>query len=112
MYRGVATTTGDAVPNRGRAARLQRHGLAVRFDRPLPKDKLVFLSMHSTDLHLDQVIGIVHNCFAQDDGYRCGIRFRTQSALQFDRELVEGALLEIESKLTQEVVTGSCRAAR
>ena len=84
-----------------------RHGLAVRFVRPLPKDKLVFLSMHSTDLHLDQVIGIVHNCFAQDDGYRCGIRFRTQSALQFDRELVEGALLEIESKLTQEVDTST-----
>lgn len=77
-----------------------RHGLAVRFDRPMPKDKLVFLSLHCADLHLDQVVGVIHNCFAQEDGYRCGIRFRTQSALQFDREQVESVLLDFESLLT------------
>lgn len=78
-----------------------RHGVAVRFDRPMAKDKMVFLSLHCADLHLDQVVGVVHNCFAQSDGFRCGIRFRTQSALQFDREQVESALLDLELILTE-----------
>ena len=76
-----------------------RHGLAVRSDRPLPKEQIVFLSIDDGEVFLDRVIGIVHNCLVQDDGFRCGIRFRTQSSLQFDRELVESRLRALERAL-------------
>jgi hypothetical protein len=34
-----------------------------------------------------------------DEGFRCGIRFRTQSDLQFDREMVEAQLATLELAL-------------
>jgi hypothetical protein len=77
-----------------------RHGLAIRFDRPLPKDQLVYLTLEFGDVILERVIGIVHNCLAQQQGYRCGILFRTQSILQFDREQVEASLSQIESGIS------------
>ncbi|MGE0622546.1 MAG: PilZ domain-containing protein [Pseudomonadales bacterium] len=76
-----------------------RYGLAVRSERPLPKDQIVFLSLDDGEQVLDRVIGIVHNCLVQEGGYRCGIRFRTQSSLQFDRELVEMRLRSLERAL-------------
>jgi hypothetical protein len=76
-----------------------RHGLAALVERPLPKDKVVFLNLHCAGLRLREVVGVVHNCVAQGNGFRCGIRFRTQSHLQFDREDVEYALREIEGRM-------------
>lgn len=78
-----------------------RYGLAVRSERPLPKEQIVFLSIDDGEHCLDRVIGIVHNCLDQDDGFRCGIRFRTQSSLQFDRELVESRLHALERVLAR-----------
>jgi hypothetical protein len=74
-----------------------RHGAAVRSDRPLPKDQIVFLSLDDGDL--ERVIGVVHNCLVLEGSYRCGIRFRTQSSLQFDREIVESRLRALERTL-------------
>ena len=48
---------------------------------------------------LERVIGVVHNCLVHNQGYRCGIRFRTESLLQFDRNHVEAALAELETAL-------------
>ncbi len=76
-----------------------RHGLAVRCERPLPKDQVVFLALAHGERVLERVVGVVHNCFSLEGGYRCGIRFRTQSRLQFDRETVESGLAELESAL-------------
>ena len=75
-----------------------RHGLAIQCDRPLPKEARVFLSLDDGETQLERVIGVVHNCLALDGGYRCGIRFRTQSKLQFDREAVEASLEELEDR--------------
>ena len=76
-----------------------RHGLAVHIDRPLPKDQLVFLSLDHDSVCVERVIGVVHNCLAHTGGYRCGILFRTQSDLQFDREQVEAGLAQMEDLL-------------
>lgn len=84
-----------------------RHGLGVVTDRPLPKDQLVYLTLEhprplpETTVTLERVIGVVHNCLNHAEGYRCGIRFRTESALQFDRNHVEASLAEIERRLEQ-----------
>ena len=45
---------------------------------------------------VDNIIGVVHNCIAQQDGFRCGIQFRTRSELQFDKDLVENVLFDLE----------------
>jgi hypothetical protein len=76
-----------------------RHGLAARLDRPLAKDQLVFLTLDDGEIIIERVIGVVHNCLNQDTGYRCGIRFRTQSSMQFDRGLVEACLARLEARL-------------
>jgi hypothetical protein len=76
-----------------------RHGLAVRIEQPLPKDQLVFLTLDTDQISVSRVIGVVHNCLPHSSGYRCGIRFRTQSGLQFDREKVELQLAELEQHL-------------
>ena len=77
-----------------------RHGVAVQSDRPLPKEAHVFLCLDDGHTQLERVIGVVHNCLTLDGGYRCGIRFRTQSELQFDREAVEARLQELESRFS------------
>lgn len=85
-----------------------RHGLGVVTDRPLPKDQLVYLSLEHPGarteplMTLERVIGVVHNCLNHAEGYRCGIRFRTESTLQFDRHHVEASLDEIERRLEQQ----------
>ena len=76
-----------------------RYGMAILFDQPLPKDKVIYLSLRYANLCLDNVIGVIHNCMRHDDLYRCGIRFRTQSTLQFDKRQVEQDLLLLEKSL-------------
>lgn len=84
-----------------------RYGLGVLLDRPLSKDQLVYLTLThpgaaaSTTMALERVIGVVHNCLVHDQGYRCGIRFRTESSLQFDRNHVEAALADLEATLQE-----------
>jgi hypothetical protein len=48
---------------------------------------------------LERIIGVVHNCLPMASGFRCGIRFRTQSTLQFDRMVIEGQLEALEADL-------------
>ena len=76
-----------------------RHGLAAWIEHPLPKDQLVFITINDGQTRVPRVIGVVHNCVALSPGYRCGILFRTQSGLQFDRALVETQLAQIEGRL-------------
>ncbi len=76
-----------------------RHGLAIRLDRPLPKDQIIYLTLEIGDTKVERVVGVVHNCLAQQQGYRCGTLFRTQSGLQFDREQVEASLSRIENSI-------------
>ncbi|MEM7099775.1 MAG: hypothetical protein AAF541_16020 [Pseudomonadota bacterium] len=75
-----------------------KFGVAVLLDQPLPKDCTVYLTVASGDLKIDNLIGVVHNCISQRNGYRCGIQFRTQSNLQFDQEQVECTLRQLEAR--------------
>lgn len=75
-----------------------RHGVAILLDQPLPKDTTVYLSLACGDLAIDQLIGVVHNCISQRNGFRCGIQFRTQSSLQFDQNNVECTLRQLEAR--------------
>ena len=82
----------------GFAQDFNRHGLAMLIDQPLPKDTTVYVSLFNDETRLDNVIGIVHNCIAQADGYRCGIQFRTYSELQLDKAPTERVLATLEAR--------------
>lgn len=93
---------------KGRLTRLQgnaidfsRNGIAVLIDQPLPKDSLLYLTITGHNQRLDDVVGVVHNCIGLEEGYRCGIRFRTTSELQADQAIVEAGLECLEQALRQ-----------
>lgn len=94
------------VRQKGRLNRIQsdavdfnRFGVAILTREPLEKHKPVFVSLHWGTLQLENVVGVVHNCLAHEGQYRCGIQFRTQSTLQFDRNQVEQTLQGLELSL-------------
>lgn len=89
-----------------------RFGIAVLLREPLEKEKQIFLTLRCGAVSLDNVIGVVHNCISQRDGYRCGIQFRTRSDLQFDKEMVESALLQLESGIGYGEEDGATPAPR
>jgi PilZ domain-containing protein len=82
----------------GLAQNFNRHGLAMVVDQPLPKDSTVYLSLFTSDIKLDNVIGVVHNCTSTQAGYRCGIQFRIHSNLQMDQALIEHELTILEAR--------------
>jgi len=75
-----------------------RHGLALVLDQPLPKDATVYVSLSSGETHVDNIVGVVHNCFGLEMGYRCGIAFRTDCGLQMDQGLVKQTLCILEAR--------------
>lgn len=77
-----------------------RHGLALVTSSPLPRDKPLFLQLRLDELNIQNVVAVLHNCCTTDEGYRCGLRFRTASELQFDRELIESQLRRLEQRLS------------
>jgi len=106
--RELATGLLVSARRKGRLTRLQgiavdfsRHGIGILIDQPLPKDATVYLSITGQKQHLDSVVGIVHNCTGQSDGFRCGIQFRTGSELQDEKAKVEARLGELEQELQQ-----------
>ena len=76
-----------------------RHGAAIQLQTPLPREQVVFLTLRHGSTELKKIIGVVHNCLGLASGYRCGVRFRTGSALQLDRSLIERQLALLESQL-------------
>jgi hypothetical protein len=78
-----------------------RHGAAIRLHMPLPQEQVVFLTLKHGSTHLERIIGVVHNCLDLESGYRCGIRFRTQSELQFDKAVIENQLATLENQLVE-----------
>ena len=75
-----------------------RFGVAALLDQPIPVESTVYLTIACGDLKIDNLIGVVHNCISQRNGYRCGIQFRTQSNLQFDGKQVECTLKQLEAR--------------
>lgn len=83
------------------AVDFNRHGIAVHTHTSLTKDRLVYLSLQCGCLHLENLVGVVHNCVRQGGRYRSGILFRPTSQLQHDQRQVEEVLACIESSLLQ-----------
>ncbi|MCP5180282.1 MAG: PilZ domain-containing protein [Pseudomonadales bacterium] len=89
---------------KGRLSRLRgvvldfnRHGIAIFLDQPVARRGEVMLTIHGTQAAFEhEVVGVVHNCTAYAEGYRCGIQFRTDSARQFDPDAVRSALAQLE----------------
>ncbi len=77
-----------------------RHGLAVFLDQPLTKHHAVYLNLQAGSRHLRDLIGVVHNCTAFAEGYRCGIQFRTDSNMQLDPDQVRETLELLEQEFT------------
>ncbi len=77
-----------------------RHGAAIQLHQPLPAEQVVYLTLRHGMTQLERIIGVVHNCVNVASGFRCGIRFRTQSDQQFDRLMIEGQLAELEARLS------------
>ena len=99
--RGLAITARA----RGRLARLRgmvldfnRHGLAEFLDQPLGKNHPVYLHLRAGSRQVRDLIGVVHNCTAFAEGYRCGIQFRTESAMQPDQDQVRETLAMLEQE--------------
>ncbi len=82
----------------GMAVDFNRYGVAIITDQPLPIEAVVYLSLNGWCGHVDNVVGVVHNCSGQQTGYRCGIRFRTGSQFQNEPCEVEQQLTALEEK--------------
>jgi hypothetical protein len=78
-----------------------RHGAAIHLHIPLPREQVIFLTLKHGSTQLERIIGVVHNCLDLESGYRCGIRFRTQSELQFDKTVIENQLATLERQLVE-----------
>lgn len=93
---------GRMVRLRGMVLNFNQHGLAVFLDQPLPKHALVFLTLRMASRHIEEIVGVVHNCTAFSEGYRCGIQFRTDSSMQFDQDMVREALAVLEASFASD----------
>ena len=69
----------------GLATDFNRHGIALLLKQALVKDSKVYISLTLGDIQVQNVVGIVHNCLALKEGYRCGIQFRTASNQQAEQ---------------------------
>jgi hypothetical protein len=78
-----------------------RHGVTIELTHRIPLHKPLFVDLRYGRLDTETVVATAHNCRALDGGrrFRCGIRFRTDSNLQLDRDEVESALRKVEAEL-------------
>ena len=67
-------------------------------DQPLVKESVVLVALILGESRITNVVGVVHNCIAVEQGYRCGIQFRTGSSAQLDRQLIEQELMILERR--------------
>lgn len=87
----------------GTVVDFNRQGITIELAHPLPMNKPLFVNLRYPRLDTETIVATAHNCHALDRGrkYRCGIRFRTNSQLQLDRDEVESALRRVESDLAK-----------
>lgn len=95
----IATQQGDVLD-------FNRLGATVVLPRPLPINKPLFVSLKYADSRLDEVVGAAHHCRLSRDGtFRCGIRFRTNSPIQLDRDETELLLEVLERSIAESLGT-------
>lgn len=75
-------------------------GITVMLRRPLPVNKPLLISLTYQGSRLDGIVGAAHHCrFTSQGSFRCGIRFRTNSPIQLDRDEIETGLQSVENVL-------------
>ena len=88
--------------HQGDVVDFNRFGVTAVLRRPLPVNKPLFISLKYQSSRLDEVVGAAHHCRLSPDGtFRCGIRFRTSSPNQFDRDETELLLEALERKIAE-----------
>jgi hypothetical protein len=94
--------------HQGEVLEFNRYGVTIQLQRPIPLNKPLFVTLRYVGLHPEAIVATAHNCRAVKAGvYRCGIRFRTDSHLQLDRDDVERSLGRVEASLRQLESTAS-----
>jgi hypothetical protein len=94
--------------HQGKVLDFNRHGITIEVQRPIPVDKPLFVTLRYSGLHREAIVGAAHNCrLIATATYRCGIRFRTDSRLQLDRDAVEKSLGVFEEWLAQSESTAA-----
>jgi len=77
-----------------------RFGVTVVLRRPIPVNKPLYVTLKYPAARLQPIVGAAHHCrFTPDGTFRCGIRFRTNSPIQLDRDEIELQLQALESAL-------------
>ncbi len=77
-----------------------RLGITVVLRRPIPVNKPLYVTLRQGATRLDAIVGAAHHCrFDASGWFRCGIRFRTNSPIQLDRDEIERNLLALEQAL-------------
>jgi hypothetical protein len=88
--------------HQGDVVDFNRLGITVALRRPLPVNKPLFISLKYSGTRLDEVVGAAHHCRYLPDGtFRCGIRFRTNSPIQLDRDETEHLLGDLERAVAE-----------
>jgi len=86
--------------HQGDVVDFNRFGMTVVLRRPIPVNKPLFVTLKYSGTRLESIVGAAHHCRYTPDGtFRCGIRFRTNSPIQLDRDEVNAQLATIESAL-------------
>lgn len=88
--------------HQGDVVDFNRFGVTVALRRPLPINKPLFISLKYPGARLDEVVGAAHHCrFLPEGTFRCGIRFRTNSPIQLDRDETEHLLETLERNIAE-----------
>ena len=94
--------------HQGEVLDFNRYGVTIELQRPIPLNKPLFVTLKYAGLHPEAIVGTAHNCRCLRIGvYRCGVRFRTDSALQLDRDEVVRGLSAVEIQLMRQVAASA-----
>lgn len=88
--------------HQGEVVDFNRLGVTVAMRRPIPVNKPLFVTLKYGAARLEAIVGAAHHCrFTPDGTFRCGIRFRTNSPIQLDRDEMESRLETLEKFLAE-----------
>lgn len=88
--------------HQGDVVDFNRFGVTVVLRRRVPINKPLFISLKYASARLNEVVGAAHHCRLSPDGtFRCGIRFRTNSPNQLDRDETELLLESLERRVVE-----------
>jgi len=91
--------------NHGEVVDFNRHGITVVLRRPVPVNKPLFVTLTHGGTRLEAIVGAAHHCrFTSNEAFRCGIRFRTNSPNQLDRDEIDICLESLEKTLIESLV--------